>query len=41
MSLGDYTRRVRGGSFPRVSGDEPGFGSGVRVGMVFSPREWG
>ena len=33
--------RRPGGSFSRVSGDEPGVGVQVVIPNAFSPREWG
>ena len=41
MSLNTALAGAEKGGFPRVSGDEPRVGTGIRLFTVFSPRERG
>ena len=41
MSPGIYQTNFAGGSFPRVSGDEPFLLLRKQSSDLFSPREWG
>ena len=41
MSHAGEMRDTPRNGFPRVSGDEPAFRSGITSSITFSPREWG